>query len=282
MGVPWVADFRDPWIGNSFARPLGAPHRRLQAALERWIVSRADRSVFASDRLRDRYASRYPSLANRFVTIANGYDLADLEPARAAAARQRPTDDGSFRLVYAGSLYGADELALFLDGVELLAARRPDLAQRLRVEFIGWFNAENQALAARRLNNVAPIVRHLGFVPREEALARVAAADAGLLLMADAPGRDQVVGSKLYEYIGLDKPVLAVVPPGEARRTLHELEWGVVADPTPQGVADGLERIMVWPTAGRVADPQRIYERKTLTADLARLLDDLAPPGSGV
>jgi hypothetical protein len=88
------------------------------------------------------------------------------------------------------------------------------------------------------------------------------------------------VGSKLYEYIGLDKPVLAVVPPGEARRTLEGLEWGTVADPTPDGVADGLERIMVSPEAGRLADPERIYERRTLTAELARLLDELAPPGS--
>ena len=280
LGVPWVADFRDPWIGNSFARPLSAPHRRMQAALERWIVSRADRSIFASGRLRDRYATRYPTLADRFAVIPNGYDLAELAAARAAAAGLARADDGAFHLVYAGSLYGADELALFLDGVELLAVRRADLAERLRVEFIGWFDADNRALAARRLPRLDPVVQHLGFVPREEALARVAAADAGLLLMADAPGRDQVVGSKLYEYIGLDKPVLAVVPPGEARRTLEGLEWGTVADPTPDGVADGLERIMVSPEAGRLADPERLYERRTLTAELAHLLDELAPPGS--
>lgn len=275
IGVPWVADFRDPWIGNSFARPLGAPHRRLQAILERWIVARADRSVFATGRLRDRYAERYPALADRFVVIPNGYDLADLASARAAAAQR--ADSGTFHLVYAGSLYGADELALFLDGVELVLARRPELADRLRVEFIGWFNAENTALAARRLPALDPVVRRVEFMPRGEALARVAAADAGLHLMADAAGRDLVVGSKLYEYIGLDKPVLAVTPPGEARRLLEQLDWGVVADPTPEGVATGLERIVEMPTSERQADPDRAFERRALTAELARLLDEVAP-----
>lgn len=282
IGVPWVADFRDPWIGNSFARPLGAPHRRLQATLERWIVSRADRSVFATGRLRDSYAARYPTLADRFVVIPNGYDLGDLASARAAAHGAMRTDPSTFRLTYAGSLYGADELTLFLDGVELLLERRPDLADRLRVEFVGWFNAENSALAARRLPALEPVVRHIGFMPRGEALARVAAADAGLHLMADVAGRDLVVGSKLYEYIGLDKAVLAVTPPGEARRLLEQLDWGVVADPTPQGVAAGLERIIETPAPGHQADRERAFERRTLTGELARLLDELAPDDADV
>lgn len=276
IDVPWVADFRDPWIGNSFARPLGTPHRRMQATLERWIVSQADRSVFATLALRDRYAARYPTLAERFVVIPNGYDLADVAAARAAAEGVPRADAGTFRLVYVGSLYGTDELTIFLDGVEALLARRPQLGDRLRVEFIGWFNAENEALAAQRLPRLAPVVRHLNFMPRGEALARIAGADAGLQLMADVPGRDQVVGSKLYEYIGLDKPILAVTPPGEARRTLAQLDWGVVADPTPEGVATGLERIIDSPAPAREADPERMYERRTLTAELARLLDEVA------
>lgn len=279
IGIPWVADFRDPWIGNSFARPLGAPHRRLQASLERWMVSRADRSVFATERMLDRYASRYPALADRFVVIPNGYDLGDLESARMAA--EAPAGDGLFHLVYAGSLYGADELALLLDGVELLRQRRPELSNRLRVELIGWLNAENQALAARRLPRLKPLVRHVDFMPRNEALARVARADAGLLLMAHAPGRDQVVGSKLYEYIGLDKPVLAVTPPGEARDTLDELDWGVLANPDPEGVAEGLERIMASGTPDRLADSERRYERRTLTTRLAKLLDEVAGEQAG-
>jgi glycosyltransferase involved in cell wall biosynthesis len=275
IGVPWVADFRDPWIGNSFARPLSAPYRRLQASLERWIVSRADRTVFATPLLRDRYAARYPELADRFVVIPNGYDLADLASVRAAAEGLPPADPDQFRLVYAGSLYGADELPTFLDGVETLLARRPELGERLRVEFIGWFDADNQAIAAQRLPRLDPVVRQRGFMPREEALARVAAADAGLELIADTPGREQVAGTKLYEYIGLDKAILAVAPAGEARRVLEVLGWGVVADPTADGVARGLEELLDQSPPGRAADPERRFERRNLTGALAALLDEV-------
>ncbi len=273
IGMPWVADFRDPWIGNTFARPLGAPHRRLQATLERWMVSRADRSVFATQRLCDRYAERYPALADRFVVIPNGYDLADLRAAAESELVPAKVEDGTFRLVYTGSIYGSQELPILLDGIERLLARRPELGARLRIELIGWLNAPNQALASQRLPALDPVVRHLGQMPRHDAIGHLASADAALLLMA--PDREQDVGTKAYEYIGLDRPILAVTPPGEARATLEELDWGVCVDPTPEAVADGLERILQAPAPERLADPERIYERRALSGRLAELFDQL-------
>jgi hypothetical protein len=83
------------------------------------------------------------------------------------------------------------------------------------------------------------------------------------------------VGTKAYEYIGLDRPILAVTPPGEARTTLAELDWGIAVDPNPEGVADGLERIIDAPAPGRQADPERVYERRALSGRLAALFDEV-------
>ena len=82
------------------------------------------------------------------------------------------------------------------------------------------------------------------FVPRAEVLERVRAADACLVLLGDERGMSQFVPGKLFDYIGLDAPVLAVVPTGEVRSVLNQLDWGVVTDPTPAGVADGLNRLL--------------------------------------
>ncbi|HET7685938.1 MAG TPA: glycosyltransferase [Candidatus Limnocylindria bacterium] len=270
IGRPWIADFRDPWIGNAFARRLPAPHRAAQRRMERWIVEQADRVVLATAAIRDAFATRYPDREGRLVHLPNGYDLADLGGEPAA-----PRDDGTFRLIYAGSVYGDRELGILLDGVELLLTRRPELRERLRIEFVGWMSEANLSLAARRLPALDPVVRHTGFVRRAEAIARQRGADAGLVLIAAGEGRDAVATGKLYEYLGLDLPVLAVVPPGEVRRILGELDWGVVADPTPRGVADGLARIMELPRPDRPADPERRYERAALTARLVELLDEV-------
>ena len=76
-GLPWVADFRDPWIDNAFAAPLPPFQRMLQKRIERWIVQTADRVVFATPGLLARYRDRYPAHADRFVVITNGYDATD-------------------------------------------------------------------------------------------------------------------------------------------------------------------------------------------------------------
>lgn len=250
---------------------------------DRWVPSigrcidcqPAERLVFPTQLLRDEYADRYPQRADRFITITNGYDRLDLNAEVDAADAHVPSESGAFLIVYAGSIYARNDLALFLDGVDLLLRRRPELRDRLRVEFIGWLNAERSALAARRLPALDPVVRHVGFQPRRTVIARLQAADAGLVLIPAETGRELFVGTKVYEYLGMDKPVLAITPPGETRRTLEELDWGVIADPTPEGVAHGLKELLQQPSDRRVADPNGRFERRNLTGALARLLDEV-------
>ncbi|MEO8247422.1 MAG: glycosyltransferase [Chloroflexota bacterium] len=269
-GLPWIADFRDPWIGNSFARPLNPLHRAIQRRLERRIVEGADRVVVATAGMREQFAARYPGQSGRIIHVPNGYDPLDLQvPAAERAA------DGTYRLTYAGSMYGEDELTVFLDGLQLLLGRQPAVRDRLRVEFVGWFSAATQAISVRRFPALEPVVRQVGFVDRERAIALQRASDAGLVIISGTGNRGVVATSKIYEYLGLDLPVLAIVPPGEVRQILGGLDWGVVADPTPEGVANGLERIMEVRRPTSAADPERHYERRNLSAELARLLEEV-------
>jgi glycosyltransferase involved in cell wall biosynthesis len=276
-GLPWVADLRDPWVGNAFAPPRSARRERLERWLESWVIRHADRVVFATPGLRARYVDRYPSRARRFVTITNGYDPAEVGMPSAGSDRA----DGRFRLVYAGSVYGSRELRTFLDGLGLAVGRRPDLRERLRVEFVGWMTADNRQLALTRAEQLEPILRIDGFVPRDEALARVRSADASLLLLSDGPDRDLFVGAKLFESIGLNRQVLAMAPPGDARAILSELDWGVVAEPRAESVAAALLTIVDAPAESRLADPQGRYDRRRLAAVLAGALDDVARSTGG-
>ncbi len=272
-GRPWLADFRDPWIGS----PMTADPNRLTAWLrrrtERGIVRRADAVVFATEGLRDMYARRYPERASRFVCIPNGYDRADIEGVAPA-----PYEPGHFHLLFAGSLYRSQELEVFLDGVERLLARRPDLRDRLRVHFLGKVNEANRAIASRYADpaRLGGVVAFEAFVPRPQALARIAGADALLQLMPDLPGSDIYVGGKLIEYLAFDKPILAVMPPGEGRRIVESIPTGRVADVEPGSVAAALERLLDAPPKAARSDPEGLYDRVRQAGLLAELLDRVA------
>jgi hypothetical protein len=180
--------------------------------------------------------------------------------------------------VYAGSLYRPAELDVFLAGVAILARRSPDVAERLAIEFMGSASPGCRAVANAHLADpdVATMVSFVPFMPRLEALRRLAAADAALTLLGPGPGMEVFVGAKLFDAIGLNLQVVAMLPPGEARAVLASLEWGIVADPTPAGVADALTRFLEQPTPNRPADPERRYERAVLAARLAQVLDEVA------
>ena len=269
---PWVADFRDPWIGNPFAADLRGLKGRLQRRTERWIVSRADRVVVVVEGMRDMFVERYPDQADKFVCIPNGYDRADiagLEPVKG--------EPGHFTILFAGSLYRPGELDAFLGGVERLVARRPDLRERLRVQFVGSVSPDNRHVADLYTtgDRLRGVVSFEGFVPRRQALARMAGADALLQLMTDGPGTGMFVGGKLYEYLAVDRPILAVMPPGEGRRLVESVPTGRVADVEPGSVADALEQLLDDPPLPARSDPTGRYDRANLAGELATLLDQV-------
>lgn len=321
-GLPWVADFRDPWLGNAFAPQLPRWQEYMQRCIERAIVRQASAVVLVTDGMLAEYTARYPWAADRFVVIPNGYDrndfgaevLAEIEerarvrgrveasetaegmapaegsapvegsvsadgsaPAEASAS-SRQSAPTRFKFVYAGSVYGERELSIFLEGVELLLARRPEMRERIEIEFIGRLNAHNEGVAAiydtpERLRGV---VTYSPFVPHRQALERMVRADALFHIIADEPGKGLFLSGKLPEYVGLDRQVVAFVPEGAARSFLRELDWGIVEDPTPEGVAVGLDKAVETPLPARHADPEGRYDRANLAKRLAAVLDEVA------
>jgi glycosyltransferase involved in cell wall biosynthesis len=272
-GRPWVADFRDPWIGNPFTAPLSGPKGWLQRRMERSIVSRADRVVLAMDALREMFVERYPEMADKFIYIPNGYDkndLAGLTPVKGEA--------GCFTILFAGSLYRPGELDAMLGGVEKLVERRPDLRKKLRVQFLGRTSSYNRNLGEiyTAPGRIGDVVSFEGFVPRAQALARVAGADALLQLMTDEPGTSMFVGGKLIEYMAFDRPILAVMPQGEGRRLVDGLPGGRSADVEPGSVADALEALLDNPPEPGSTDPTGRYDRVNLAGELAKVLDEVA------
>ena len=269
-GRPWVADFRDPWIGNPFAAPMSRPKRWLQRRMERSIVERADRVVLAMEGLREMFAARYPEMADKFIYIPNGYDRSDI-----AGLVPVHGEAGRFTILFAGSLYRPGELEAFLGGVEKLLERRPDLRARLRVQFVGRVSADNRRLADAYIapGRIGDVVSFEGFVPRHVALARMAGADALLQLMTAEPGTEMFVGGKLLEYLAFDRPILAVMPPGEGRRLVDSLPVGRSADVEPDSVADALEGLLDNPPAPGPTDPAGRYDRVNLARELADVLD---------
>ena len=204
--APWVADFRDPWMGLHFRKPPTAWHRRRHERLEREVWSRADRVLAASrthaDRLRTRFAADGLD-PGHVVHLPNGY-----EPSLDAAAAPAPAGD-AWVIAYTGTLSLMPDIEVFLEAVHDLLARLPEARRRLRAKLMGPFDAgyEDRAEAL----GLTGIVEFMG--PRPHSEARALQHAAALLVHWQAREFPSMVPGKLYEYLEAGRPVVAVLDP---------------------------------------------------------------------
>lgn len=207
--LPWVADFRDPILGNPFrTRPFG---RRYDRIVERAIVTRASAVVVNTDAALHAFTERYAQLRHKFHLVWNGYDPED-------GLRASPVPPRSYRLIaHLGSVYGARHPGVLLDCLHRLAQRSVIDPGSFRIRLVGslerdapWFNsASSESLRAQGSLECTNQI-----LPREQAQQEMAEADYLLLLDLNETGIGIQVPAKLFEYVRIGRPVLTFTTRG--------------------------------------------------------------------
>lgn len=282
FGLPWVADFRDPWVGRVTYAPPSRWHDRRHRALEADVVAAADRVTVVSEAMAALYRDRYPGLpADRFEVLPNGVDSDDwvrAEAGRFASVEEDAARDrGRFVLLHAGQLAHRPTARTLLEGARRAIEAEPALGPMLRIRFLGG----NEEIAAGD-----PLLRALGDVvtldpsrPHLEALAAMRRADALVLLGHGGRADALLYTGKIYEYLTSRRTVLAVLDPGPAAELLRSAgQEAVFGSSDAAGVAQWIARSWRLWKAGdrRTVEPPRAlseaWERQFLASQAARIL----------
>ncbi len=199
----WIADLRDPWTDIYYNRELlqGGWAARRNAAWEERVVRSADVLLTTGPSLKRTLTRRYgDDVGARIHVIPNGYDQADL------SATPPGPPDGGFRVTYVGSMAVSYDPAVFFRVLGRLAREQQDAG--ITFHGVGAIDAPIQAMAgAGALSCVwSPPVDHAA------AIAAMHRAHVLLLVLPDAPGVEQVLPGKLFEYIATRGPIVAIGP----------------------------------------------------------------------
>ena len=197
-GLPWIADYRDPWTGNHMRSDSGM-RAGAEKLFERLLVRRAKAIVAVST-----ICSRVAAVHAREVTaIDNAYDpddwadLGSIEPHK-------------FVLCHTGNLYdGRISPSLCFEALAALRSERHPTASA-RVHFYGA-NGDHVIELAQRYGIDSQVEYH-GCVPRHEALSAQRSASTLLVFLPMDPSIPHVLGSKIIEYAGAHRPVIAFGP----------------------------------------------------------------------
>lgn len=272
LRVPWTAEFRDPWVEYAHAPQWrGSWTQALVLLMEACVVRRAQRVVSVSAEMTRRFQERYPRIpAAKFITVLNGFEPGDFAEAastttESAPSQQRPPPalpTGEMVLLHAGSLYGGRSPQALLEALALLARRDAAAARVTRLVFAGRTGAHQSMIeaAARSLP-----VSLLGELPHREVAALMRQAAANVLLLAGGPGTEGDLSSKVFEYLGSRRPILAITPTGGAAARFlarHEQVWQADSDDV-ESIAAALRHM------ARAWREGRLHERHSATRLIA-------------
>ncbi len=223
-GIRLVLDMRDAWTNNPYLPELTPFHRRLQHWLEAWCLAQARGVVFVNDELARHYRETKPCLQGKpSVVVRNGFDPDDFADLPAPDARP------PLKIGVMGTIYSQGNRPLtFLKAVRKLREQRPELARHLRIVFLGKWSPD--FLQALETHPIQDMISLEPYCPHRQALRAMARCHALALAIEDHhTGSRCVTPGRIYEYLYLKRPVLAMCPPeGDLARLVKKHHAGTV------------------------------------------------------
>lgn len=225
-GLPWIADFRDPWTKIFYFKHLSMMpstqkwHRRM----EKKVLDDASAVVAVSPLVQQEFQVMTQTSVE---LITNGFDECDFPEGRAEEAAGGPDND--FVITHTG-LFAADGNPTVLWKV-LADKCKADASFRkhLKIKLVG--KTDSQITGSLDAAGLSDNVINLGYQPHAVAVEEQRAASLLILPLRKEPEYKAVLPGKLFEYLASWRPVLGIgQTDGAMSIILNTTKTGLVLD----------------------------------------------------
>lgn len=212
---PWVADFRDEWTNNPlFNISENNIIYRINYELEDSIVKFADNILTTTEMAALNYIERFSLSEYKVKTITNGYDEDDFKDITIEV-----NNNDKFTIFHNGIIYGNRFPISFIKAIKSLI----DDNIISREEILVYFTYTDSDEEYKRLINdlgINDIVKFIGYLNHKDSLIKCSSADLLLLIIGKEDKWKSVFAGKIFEYIRMCKPILAISPNGSVTEKL--------------------------------------------------------------
>ena len=269
-GLPWVCEFRDPWVDNPHYSPLTSLHGRIFRAIEGAVVRGCDAVVYAVPGVVEGLGLRYgEGITRKCHLITNGFDPDDFSG--------RVALDRECSFAWIGSVYKDLYPGSLMAAVRRLLESGRASKDELSIRFIGTFDLES--LGSLEESGLRDVVDVTGFLPHRDCIERMRSSRVLLLQLAEGRMSRIIYTGKMFEYFGARRPILALVGEGATKRMIEETGAGVAVNPyDEEGIGEALMGFIsrfrsgdeLWVENPRLEE----FDRRRQTGMLADILDE--------
>ena len=237
LGIPWIADFRDPWTNIFYFKHLGlsAKSLRKHKALEASVIKEADKVVVVTRQMKSEFsAGEYAGYESKISVIPNGFDPDDFDQEKNSELKAIQKEigentEGKFVVAHTGLMpqsANPDRLWKVLgDAVK----SDPVLKEKLLIAVMGQTDESVKKDIA--LNGLSDNFKDLGYVSHATSVAWMKRADILLLPLRKEKESKAILTGKFFEYLAAGKNILAFGPTdGDLAKALKETGSGIICE----------------------------------------------------
>ena len=271
FGIPWFADFRDPWVNIFYNKHFPRTARTIakDQALEDLVLAKADGILTVSPGLKAEFEDR----AQKIHLLYNGYDPKDLPKAQAQKSKH-------FSLSYTGNFKPNQNVPALWEALAELKAEETRFAEDLQINFVG--NVDPSIRETIAMLNLESNVKDHGYQAHHYATEVMVNSVGLLFIVPQTKDNHLILTGKLFEYLGSGSPLICIGPPaGNAAQIIAECERGSTIDYADKSALKQSIRDLYQQWQASEIDPKldpqsaAAYTRRGAAEQLAQLLNSL-------
>ncbi|TVR78313.1 MAG: hypothetical protein EA412_09145 [Chitinophagaceae bacterium] len=275
IGLPWLADFRDPWVNiyyNQFL-PRTKSTQKKDLNLQNKVLKQADVTLAVGRTLMNELTPE----AKKVELVYNGFDEDNFPESLFV---ENPQD--KFLLLYPGNLLPGQDLKVVLNAIQSLIEKNESFKKDFCFDFTG--NLDNETRHLFKSFPHRENVKVSDYVPYNEIIKKMVQKSSLLLLLAqDIPQKPPPPG-KLFDFIAARTTVLGVGPENsDAREVVLDSGIGKMFLSTEQMQIEDflLANYEKWKENAQqktfltMTDKMKNYSRENQTKRLVEILNTL-------
>jgi len=269
-GIPWIADFRDPWTKIFYFKHLSLSKWAIKRhkELEQKVLDEASVVVAVSPFVQKEFEEM---TSTRVELITNGFDESDFEDAVVEP-------DGYFNITHTGLLAADGNPVTLWRVLSDKCRKNAEFRKMLRIRLTG--KTDKEVLSSIEEAGLAGNLRDNGYRPHISAIKEQKCASLLILPLRKEPEYRATLPGKLFEYLASGNPVLGIgQTDGAMAMAIESSKAGKVFDwDDADSISGYVEECWTEFKSGTAASRTTgisQYSRKELTVRMAALMDSL-------